>query len=203
LVTSGGPREGKSTVIVALAVTMAQAGSRVVIVDTDMRRPRMHKSFGVSNDRGISTAILGEASIGDLVIKTGIPNVDLLPCGPIPPNPAEILHTDRFKEITRQLAARYDRVLFDSPPVGAVTDPLVLSSMVDGVVFVVQAASTPWPAALQVKKRLGDVGARILGVVLNNVDLGGGRSGDYYQHYYYYRYGEDEQKGPRKAVSNV
>jgi capsular exopolysaccharide synthesis family protein len=201
LITSGGPREGKSTVAVALATTMAQAGSRVVVIDSDMRRPRLHKSFGLLNEKGLSTAILGDTRLDQAIQHTTVPGVDLLPCGPIPPNPAELLHTDNFRQILQQLSATYDRVLFDSPPVGAVTDATVLGSMVDGVILVVKAGATPWPAALQVKRRLTDVNARILGVVLNDVDLDSRRAGTYYQqYYYYYRYGEDDAGKKRRAV---
>ncbi len=201
LITSGGPREGKSTVVVALATTMAQAGSRVVVVDSDMRRPRLHKSFNLPNEKGLSTAILGDSRLDQAILHTAVPGVDLLPCGPIPPNPAELLHTDSFRGVLRDLSASYDRVIFDSPPVGAVTDATVLGSMVDGVIMVVKAGATPWPAAQQVKRRLTDVNARLLGVVLNDVDLDARRAGAYYQqYYYYYRYGEDDAGKRRRAV---
>jgi capsular exopolysaccharide synthesis family protein len=204
LVTSGGPREGKSTVVIALATTMAQAGSRVIVVDTDMRRPRLHKSFGVANERGITTTILGDTTLSEVVLHTTIAGVDFLPCGPIPPNPAELLHTDNFRALIKQLGQSYDRVIFDSPPVGAVTDAVLLSSMADGVVLVVQAGATPWPAALQVKRRLTDVNARVLGVVLNDVDLDSRRSGEYYQqYYYYYRYGEDDAHTTRRKKATT
>jgi len=192
LITSSGPREGKSTTVVNLAVTMAQSGARTVVVDTDMRRSRLHKSFGVSNDVGVSNVILGEASVFDVLQPGGVEGLSMLPCGPIPPNPAELLHTDRFRQLIDDLSGRFDRVLFDSPPVGAVTDALVLSSMVDGVVLVIQAGKTAWQAARQAARGLQDVGAKIFGVVLNDVDLDSRHYGTYY-HYYYYRagYGED------------
>ena len=193
-------REGKSTTVVNMAITMAQSGARVVVVDTDMRRPRLHKSFGVDNERGVSNVILGNANWTDVVRSSGVEGLDVITCGPIPPNPAELLHTARFKELLKDLSGHYDRVLFDSPPVAAVTDSLVLGSMMDGVVLVVQAGKTSLMAAQQAKKSLVDVGAKLFGVVLNDVDLEHKQYG-YYQ-YYYYRsgYGSDSEKKKKKAV---
>ncbi len=195
LVTSGRPREGKSTTVVHLGITMAQAGAKVVIVDTDMRRPRLHKSFGVPSEAGISAAIVGGAELEDVIQSTGIERLELIPCGPIPPNPAELLLTERFKEILRQLTERYDRVLFDSPPIHAVTDAIVLASMMDGVVLVAQAGQSTLPATIQAKRRLTDVGGRIFGVVLNAVDLDSKEYASYYDYYYHYRSGYSEEGG--------
>ncbi|MBI5510225.1 MAG: polysaccharide biosynthesis tyrosine autokinase [Deltaproteobacteria bacterium] len=193
LVTSAGPREGKSTIATSLAVTMAQAGGKVLLVDTDLRRPRLHKSFGLVDAVGISRAILGEVPVDEAIVPGPVPGLDVLPCGPIPPNPAELLHTESFKAIYKQLMERYDRVIWDSPPVTPVTDALVLASMVDGVVLVVNAGQTTWQLASQSKRRIEDVGGRIFGVVLNSVDLEDRHYGRYYRYYYYRsRYTEDE-----------
>jgi len=196
LVTSSGPREGKSTTAINLALTSAESGARVVIVDTDLRKPRVHKSFGLSNDVGVSSLVLGEATVDQIIQRTNVGRLDVIACGPIPPNPAEILHTEVFKGLVEELNRRYDRVVFDSPPVAAVADALILSSMVDGVVLVIQGGQTSWQSALQATRRLMDVGGRIFGVVLNNVDLDDKRAGDYYQYYYYYRsgYGDRGEK---------
>lgn len=195
LITSSGPREGKSTATVNLAVTMAQSGVRTVLVDSDMRRPRLHRSFDLESDIGVSNVILGDANVADVLQPTDVDGLSVVPCGPIPPNPAELLHTERFRTFVAELSQRFDRVLFDSPPVGAVTDPLVLASMVDGVVFVVQASKTPWPDAKQAIRRIKDVGGKVFGVVLNSVDLEDRQYGAYYQ-YYYYRsgYGDEPKK---------
>lgn len=199
LVTSGRPREGKSTTSVNLGITMAQAGAKVVIVDTDMRRPRLHKSFGISGHTGISSVIVGEAELDHAIQSSGIDNLDVIACGPIPPNPAELLHTERFRHLLRELSERYDRVLFDSPPIHAVTDGLVLASMVEGVVLVAQAGQTSIPEALQAKRRLLDVNGRIFGVILNEVDLDGEGRTVYYDYYYHAGYGEDVAPKPSKA----
>jgi len=154
----------------------------------------------VDNERGVSNVILGDANWTDVVRSSGVEGLDVITCGPIPPNPAELLHTARFKELLKDLSGHYDRVLFDSPPVAAVTDSLVLGSMMDGVVLVVQAGKTSLMAAQQAKKSLVDVGAKLFGVVLNDVDLEHKQYG-YYQ-YYYYRsgYGSDSEKKKKKAV---
>ena len=193
LVTSSGPQEGKSTTVVNLAITMAQSGKRTLLIDTDMRRPRLHHTFGVANEVGVSNVILGEAPLERALQSSSVANLDLLTCGPIPPNPAELLHTESFQAVLAQLRQRYDRLLFDSPPVGVLSDALVLGTMVDGVVLVVHAGKTSLPAAAQARRRVEDVGGRIVGAVLNNVDLDDRRTGQYYQYYYYHQssYGEE------------
>jgi succinoglycan biosynthesis transport protein ExoP len=187
LVTSSSPQEGKTTVATNLAITMAQNGARTLLVDTDMRRPRIHRAFGLPNDAGVSSLILGQARIEEVVQETLVPNLFLLPCGPIPPNPAELLHSRRFEELCAELDGRFDRIVFDSPPVVAVTDALILSGHVDGVVLVVKAGRTARDMARRTAQLLGDVKARLFGVVVNAVDLERRGHGAYY--YYYQRYG--------------
>jgi len=202
LVTSASPQEGKTTVAISLAITMAQSGSRVLIVDSDMRRPRVHSAFGLENEDGLSTAILGMRKVEELVRPTQVPGLDILTCGPIPPNPAELIHTERFKEVVAQLERLYDRVVFDSPPVIAVTDPVVLSRLVDGVVLVVKSMVTNRRAAKFAVKQMRDIGGHLLGAVLNDLDLENREYG-YYHYYYYRKYGyyygarEDEAKKPK------
>jgi polysaccharide biosynthesis transport protein len=199
LITSAGPREGKSTLGVSLAITMAQSGLSTVIVDTDMRRPRLHRTFGVANEVGLTTALLGERTLERAVQNSGVAGLDLLTCGPLPPNPAELLHTEAFKGILEALRKRYARVVFDSPPVGAVSDALILSSMTDGVVLVVNAATTSWQAARHARRAIEDVGGRLFGAVLNNVDLD--RAPASYYQYYQYRYEEDDDRGTGKKTA--
>jgi succinoglycan biosynthesis transport protein ExoP len=190
VVTSPGPQEGKTTTAINLAVTFAMAGNRVLLVDTDMRRPRLHRSFELSNRAGLSTAILGEAAITDLTHKTEVPNLEILPCGPTPPNPAELLHTEKFARILRECASHYDRVILDSPPTSAVTDPVVLAKMADGVLLVVRANRTTRDAAAHARRQLATANAHVIGVVINEVEFGSGYGG-YYSYYYrsYRRYG--------------
>jgi polysaccharide biosynthesis transport protein len=195
LLTSAGPSEGKSTVAIALAVSMAQAGNRVLIVDTDLRRARLHRSFGVSGERGLTNALLDESVLDEVIRRTEVAGLDMLPCGPHPPNPAEIIHGERFQALVRALDARYDRIIFDSPPVNVVTDAVILSQIVDGTLVVAKAGETPKDAFRRMVRQLRDVEANILGTVLNGVSLG---QDEYarYSYYHYYRpdtYGQDEQ----------
>ncbi|MHB8420476.1 MAG: GumC family protein [Myxococcales bacterium] len=192
LITSSGPQEGKTTTAISLGIAMAQSGNRVLVVDTDMRRPRLHRAFGVSNEIGLSTAVVGETRIEDCVKSTEVPNLWVLPCGPVPPNPAEMLHADRFREIVGALSAKYDRVLFDSPPLAAVADAAVLSTLVDGALLVLKAGKTSHEVAKRAVASLQAVNAPIAGVILNDLDL---ESREYSYYYYYYRrgyYGEEQ-----------
>jgi capsular exopolysaccharide synthesis family protein len=187
VVTSPGPQDGKSTVAISLAITMAQAGAKVLLIDTDMRKPRIHRSFGIKTDKGISTAIMSEGALNEMIIHSEIPNLDILPCGPTPPNPAELLHTERFREILAQCRQGYDKVILDAPPTAPVTDPAIIGSLTDGVVLVLRAGHTSRDAASYARRHLADAGARILGLVINQMDRKGGRYG--YGYSYYAPYG--------------
>jgi capsular exopolysaccharide synthesis family protein len=186
-VTSPGPQDGKTTVAINLAVTMAQAGGRVLLIDTDMRKPRIHKSFGLKSDKGISSVMAGDLQLNDAIIKSEVPNLDILPCGPMPPNPAELLHTERFRQILVQCRANYDKIVMDSPPIAPVTDPAIIGSVTDGVVLVLRAGHTTRDAAQFARRQLGDAGARILGLVINQTDRKGVGYG--YGYGYYAPYG--------------
>ena len=186
VVTSPGPQDGKTTAAISLAITMAQGGARVLLVDTDMRKPRIHRSFGLKSDRGLSTVMMGDAKLADVVFHSEVPNLDVLPCGPTPPNPAELIHTERFREILEQCKRDYSRVVLDSPPAGFVTDPAILGNLADGVVLVVRAGHTTREAASFARRQLTDARARILGVVINRTDR---RAGGYGYYSYYAPYG--------------
>jgi capsular exopolysaccharide synthesis family protein len=183
LITSSGPREGKSATAVAAGIVMAQSGNRVLLVDTDMRRPRLHRAFGVPNDRGVSSVLVGDAQLDEVVKSTEIPGLFLIPSGPIPPNPAEIFHTQAFRDFVGTVSSRFDRIVFDSPPVNAVADPVVLSTQVDGTLLVIRASVTHKALARRVIRVLGDVKARIFGAVLNDVELRSPSYGDFYAAY--------------------
>ncbi len=142
IVSSANQREGKTTSVIYLGTTMAQSGQKVLLIDTDMRRPRLHESTGVPRNFGLSNLILGDKTYEDVIKTTEIPNLFVVPCGPLPPNPAELLMTNRFKVVLAELASRFDRIILDSPPVQAVTDAVVLSKLVDGVILVVRADKT-------------------------------------------------------------
>ncbi len=195
LVTSSGPQEGKSTTAINLGITMAQSGNRVLIVDTDMRRPRQHKAFGVSNELGVSSLVVGEGTLDDALKSTEVPGLFVLPCGPVPPNPAELLHTRAFADLLASLDGKFDRVILDSPPVGAVADAVVLATQADGVVVVLKAGQTHRDMAQRTVRALRDVKANLYGAVLNDVNLERSKYGDYYYGYAYRYYGEGEKKG--------
>jgi polysaccharide biosynthesis transport protein len=192
LVTSSGPREGKSTTVINAGITMAQSGSRVLLVDTDMRRPRLHKAFGVPNELGVSSVIVGEATLSEIVKSTEVPNLYVAPCGPVPPNPAELFHAKAFKEFVASAVESFDRVIFDSPPINAVADPLVLSTQVDGVLVVFRAGETARALAQRALRSLQTVKAHLLGAILNDVDVGKSRYNYFYESYR--RYGYDDAK---------
>ena len=186
MVTSSGPQEGKTTTATSLAITMAGSGNRVLLVDADMRRPRIHRIFGLESRAGLSSLILGEGTLGALVQRTQVPGLDVLPCGPVPPNPAELLHTAAFQRLLGEMATGYDRVIIDSPPVGVVADAVVMGTRVDGVLVVLKAGKTSRTVAAHAVKQLRDVNAPIFGAVLNDLDLSDQKYGQYA---YYYQYG--------------
>jgi capsular exopolysaccharide synthesis family protein len=192
-ISSPRPREGKTTTTIYLGTTMAQSGQKVLLIDTDLRRPRLHKSLGISRQRGLTNLILGDATVEDVVKTTDIPNLYVLPCGPQPPNPAELLLTARFQEVLKELEDKYERILLDSPPLLAVTDAVVLARISDGVVLIAQAGKTATDDVRQAARSLHDVDAPVLGVILNDMDLSDRRYGYYY---YQYGYGENLGQGP-------
>lgn len=187
LVTSASPGEGKTTTTTALAVTFAQANSRTLIVDLDLRRPRLHKVFAVDSSRGASTALLGE-SLDDAIQETEVPNLFVLPAGPLPPNPAELLMSEKMSDLIGELRSRFDRVIIDSAPVNPVTDTVVLSTRVDGTVFVGRALRSSLDQMRNAIRTIQAVNGRILGGVVNAVDM---RRAEYRYSYSYraYRYG--------------
>jgi succinoglycan biosynthesis transport protein ExoP len=184
LVTSSQPSEGKTTTAVNTAISLANLGLSVLLIDSDLRRPALHKQFKITQTRGLSTYLSSSVPLESVVVSLPIPNLFLMPCGPVPPNPAELIASERMRELIRTVGQHYDHVLIDSPPLMNVTDPAILSTLVDGVILVVQAGRSTREIVRRAKQDLRSVGARIFGVVLNNVDLK--REG--YYDYYYYRY---------------
>lgn len=196
LITSPAPAEGKTTVAVSIAIAMAQAGQRVVLVDCDLRRPRVHRVFGRTNDTGVTSALLEGAAVESVATSTEVPNLSIIPAGPIPPNPAELFHSDRFRAFLAKVSEHFDRVIVDSPPVVTVTDAAILSTLVDGVLLVVRAFSTKKDLARHAVRAIQDVGGKALGVVLNAVNLD---RHEYKYHYYYYRR-DDYYLDPKAAA---
>jgi len=198
LVTSSLPGEGKTTTAVNTAVSLAQTGASVVIIDADMRRPRLRSIFGLSDRAGLSSILsseLSEAEVLALVSQEETTGLNLLTAGPIPPNPAELLGSDQMRRLLAVLQAHFNHVVVDSPPVSSFTDGVLISSMVDGVLLVVHGGKSSRHVVKRSRQLLQDVGAKIFGVVLNNVNL---QSHDYYyyQRYYgsnYYKSDDEEE----------
>ncbi|MFS0725655.1 CpsD/CapB family tyrosine-protein kinase [Paenibacillus sp. 1P07SE] len=182
MVTSAGPGEGKSTTIANLAVTYAQMDRSVVLVDADMRKPTEHHTFGVSNRFGLSSLLSQQCALEDVMQQTLVPGLTVITAGPIPPNPAEMVASRRMSALIGELRNRYDIVLIDSPPLLAVTDAQIISTKCDGVLLVIDYGKVKRDIAIKAKANLDKVGARILGVVMNNVKR---KSSEEYYYYYY------------------
>jgi capsular exopolysaccharide synthesis family protein len=187
LITSSQPGEGKTTTTINTAISLAQLGASVLIIDCDMRKPTAHKVLNVDHARGLSTYLSRDIGVEDLIHRVQIANLSILPCGPLPPNPAELISSDKMKELMQMMGERYDHILIDSPPLINVTDPVILSTIVDGVILVVHGGKSTRDIVRRARQELCAVGAKIFGVVLNNVDLR--REG--YDDYYYYRHYSD------------
>jgi capsular exopolysaccharide synthesis family protein len=188
LVTSGQAGEGKTTTAVNTAISLSQLGASVLIIDCDLRKPSTHKLLNVDHERGLSTYLSRDAEITGLIQRLPIGNLSLLPCGPIPPNPAELLSSNKMKNMLALLGERYDHILIDSPPLLSVADSVILSTMVDGVILVVHGGKSTRIAARRARQELASVGAKIFGVVLNNLDI----KRDGYNYYYSrYEYGHE------------
>jgi succinoglycan biosynthesis transport protein ExoP len=188
LISSAAPAEGKTTVACSIAIALAQGGQRVCIVDCDLRRPRLHRIFDRAGDAGVTNVIVGDATVDEVAKPTMVQNLWSVPAGPTPPNPADLLHSDRFKKFLTDLSDRFDRVVIDSPPVVPVTDSAIISTLVDGTVFVVRAFATSRHMSRQGLRTLRDVDSPVVGVVLNAVNLSR-REYNYSYQYYYHREG--------------
>lgn len=171
VVTSPAPEAGKSTTLANLAVALAQAGRKVILVDCDLRRPSLHDIFGASNTAGLTSVILDDTTSTPPLRETGVAGLRLLTSGPLPPNPAELLGSRRMAGLIQTLREQADMVLFDAPPVIAVTDAVILASQVDGVLLVLNAGVTRREHAQRARAALDKVNARLVGTVLNNVKL--------------------------------
>ncbi len=168
LITSTAPDEGKSTTLANLAVTMAQAEQRVIVVDCDLRRPSLHTLFGLANEPGLTNVILQQNDMPLPLQATGVPGLSVLASGPLPPRPADLLGSRRMEALIARLRAEADIILFDTPPVIAVTDAAVLATRLDGVLLVLQAGKTRRDRAREARRQLEKVKANLIGVVLNN-----------------------------------
>jgi capsular exopolysaccharide synthesis family protein len=200
-ITSPNMGDGKSTLAANLAVCIAQSGRSVVLVDADCRRPRLHRLFGLRAELGLTSVIVGECGPQEAVLPTAVPHLAVLPCGPRPTNPAELLTSPKFEELLNELRGQYDFVLVDSPPLLAVTDPCVVAARADGVLLTIRVSKNGRPAAERAKEMLAGLGANVLGVVVNGIGKEAGAYGYSYRHYRYDQYGyeyegRDEEADP-------
>lgn len=198
LISSPSPREGKSLVTANLAAAFAQIGHQVILVDTDLHRPRLHRIFGLPNNTGLTTALLMAQPAADgLLQETKVPGLRVLTSGPLPPNPAELLGSARMRELIQALSAQADIALFDSPPVTALADAAILGSQTDGVLLVISAGQTRRELTRRTMAALERVRARVVGAVLNRLPLQGAGYGYYYYYYYdHYGYYNSDGKEP-------
>lgn len=200
MVTSPAPSEGKTLTAANLAAALANAGNRVVIVDADLHKPRQHRMFKLVNNVGLTTALLDEHPNLDLLLQaTDIPGLRVLTSGPMPPNPAELLGSSRMRALLDQLLTQADVVILDSPPITAVSDPIILSTQSDGVLLVLDTKKTRREVARRALEGLRQVNAHVIGALLNRMPTRG--SGYYYYYYYYYQgdYYKDEGEGEGKG----
>jgi capsular exopolysaccharide synthesis family protein len=201
LVTSSVPQEGKSTTSANLAIVMANSGMRTLLIDCDLRRPIAHANFGMPKEPGLVNALIGDVTSEEAIRATGIPNLDVLASGSIPPNPSELLGSRRMSDLLEKLRGQYDLVLIDSPPVGVVTDGVILSTKVDATIAVVRAHKTRMEFLDRTNDEVSRVGGPLLGVVLNEFDASQsyGSSYKYYRYYKYYGYyGSNDAGDERK-----
>ncbi len=182
LISSTNPMDGKSTVVANLGVVLAQNGKKTIIVDCDLRKPVQHKIFKTENNHGVTNCLLNTMTVEEAACPTPVDHLTILPSGPIPPNPAEVLSSHRTQELFDQLKTDYDYVLIDAPPVLAVSDATILSTQLDGVILVVRQGVTRNNLIRDAKEQFTKASARMLGVVINYVKID--RFG--YQYYYYY-----------------
>ena len=184
LITSTGPEEGKSTTTANVAITMAESGNRVLLIDADLRKSVVHKMFELPNLKGLTNVLAEDLDYREILRSTKVKGLDILTGGPKPPNPSELLGSDKMRTFLESLKKDYDIIILDTPPVLPVTDAAILASLVDGVVLVSSYGQTTFEGLARAKVQLENVGAKILGVILNKVPASK-RGGHYYYYYYY------------------
>ena len=182
LLTSPGPSEGKSTTCANLGAVLAQAGNSTLLIDADLRTPRLHKFFGIRNMRGVMNVLSGENKLSEVLVEP-LPSLSIVPTGPIPSNPSELLGSDRFASLIEEARELFDYVVLDSPPVGLVPDPVVVATQADAVLLVVDAQGTRKESLRKAMRSLQSVGANVLGTVMNNVEAS--KSAHYYPSAYH------------------
>lgn len=200
-ITSSGPGEGKTTTAINIAITFVQAGNRVLVIDGDLRKPKVHKIMGLDNQNGLTNILASKGDYTKYVKKCEIEGLDIITCGAIPPNPSELLASNQMKQLMQRIREDYDLVIIDAPPVGNVTDAAIISTIVDGTILVAASGTVEIDNIKRSKELLQKVNANIIGVVLNKLDKDS--KGNYY---YYYYYGENDtplKKSHKKSKINI
>lgn len=185
LVTSASPSEGKSTTTSNIAIVFAQEGKKVLLIDADMRKPTTHYTFKVQNAHGLSSVLTRQCQAKEAIQESEIENLWILPSGPVPPNPAELVASKNMSLLTKQLLEEFDLIIFDTPPILSVADAQIVSNKVDGTVLVINTGKSEKDSAIKAKELLLSAKANILGVILNNFNIEK-------DHYYYHYYGTEE-----------
>ncbi len=199
LVTSALPAEGKTTTAANVAIALARAGTRVLLVGVDMRRPSIHRMFGIESQPGLSDILVGDVELAEVIADVGVPNLRIVPSGLVPPNPAELLSSPTMARLMSELEQIADVVVYDGPPVLAVADALELAPKVGGTLLVVDMGTSGRSAVRHAADRLRGVGVELSGLVLNNLDPGAG----YYGYAYYHSYVQDEPQQRTRRRSEV
>ena len=201
LFSSPGPNEGKSTSSINFAVMLAQQGERVLLVDADIRRPALHRAMDVLREPGLTNLLVGDVEMRDAVRPNVLPNLDLLPSGPFPPNPSELLNSKKMRQLLKKLEETYSHIILDSPPILAVTDSAILGTHTDGIVLVLRSGNTEQRAAERAVDQVRRVGVRIFGAVLNEVATTTAEESYYMQ--YYYSYHPKQRTGWKKLAQSL
>jgi polysaccharide biosynthesis transport protein len=191
LITSMGPEEGKTVTSVNLAMTIARSGYSVLLIDSDLRKPRIHTIFGLNNLSGLSTYLAGASSDINIVFKRPLTNLSVIPSGPLPPNPSELLGSNRMNDLMKILNEKFDIIIWDSPPLMTVTDSLILSKFLDGTVVITRAGKTTYDIVRRGLKSLDDIKSHVLGIVINAIDI---KKSDYYYYRYYNYYPSSKEE---------
>ncbi|MFN2289801.1 MAG: CpsD/CapB family tyrosine-protein kinase, partial [Anaerolineae bacterium] len=203
-VTSAVPSEGKTTVVFNLGKVLAAAGARVLLLDADLRKPRLHRIISAKNVRGLTSVVLGERELNEVItVVADVPNLDVVCSGPLPPNPPELYGKATFAKLLAQARQEYDWVIIDTAPVASVTDPVICSSLVDLVLLVVQYGHARRQLIRDAVRSLSRTGVRIAGCLLNKVDVE--RDHYYYSYYYssYYRYGYGTDEEAERVINTT
>ncbi len=193
------PSEGKTVTSANVAISFSQLGKKVLLIDGDLRKPRVHKIFELKNTIGLSSFLVGRAELSSIVFKTHIPNLFAIPSGPIPPNPAELIDSEMMVSTLETLLKKVDYIIIDTPPLIGIVDPILLGKLADAMILVTWAGKTNRTLVEKAKEEVERYGIRLLGLVLNRIDSKGESYGYGYNYNYRYRYSYKDEGEPSEA----